>query len=386
MVTDNIELVLLTAQDSYDSRKQQATEVARRFSDFVGNARRSVHIAIYDFRLEEGEARIVIDALSRAAASGIDVRVAYFQTRPRTRKAAHGGDRAPGPDEYFLKQFHKDVQVKAVKGIRHLPPDVKALPIEGGGHLMHSKYIVVDGCSVWMGSANFTTDAWSIQDNNIVILESPDIAEYYETDFNELWQSGRIAGTGKDDHGNASIDGVRVEVDFAPGDGAEMDQGIADLILSAENEIVIASMVISSGNVLSALADAIKRGVQLGGVYDGPEMNQVARVFGRGKNGASKTKLELWNIVKHYLVAKHSTPYSDDGPHDFMHNKLMVVDRHVVKTGSFNFSSNATRNAESMITIYDREIADEYAQYVRRLAAKYKGAEALSCNRHVQCS
>jgi hypothetical protein len=52
---------------------------------------------------------------------------------------------------------------------------------------MRSKYIISDGLApsavVWTGSANFITDAWSIQDDNIVILKSQDIADNYETDF-----------------------------------------------------------------------------------------------------------------------------------------------------------------------------------------------------------
>ncbi len=312
-MTNNIELALLTAQDTESTKKAQTMKVANKFSEFVGEARESVHIAIYDFRLDEGEAEIVIDALSNKAAAGKDVRVAYFEQN-RKRKYAPGGDPAPGTDRKFLQRLHKDVKLKAVKGIRDLPPDVRALPIEGGGHLMHSKYIVADACRVWMGSANFTTDAWSIQDNNIVILNSPDIAAYYETDFAELWESGRIAGTGKDDHGDAGIDGINVEVDFAPGDGAAMDQGIADLIASAKKEVLIASMVISSGNVLDALAAAIRRGVKIWGIYDGPQMGQVARAFDKGKSVASKTKIGLWNVIKKELVAKHSTPYSEDGP------------------------------------------------------------------------
>ncbi|HMK45810.1 MAG TPA: phospholipase D-like domain-containing protein [Methanocella sp.] len=110
-----------------------------------------------------------------------------------------------------------------------------------GDHLMHSKYIIRDGRSpsvtVWMGSANFTTNAWSIQDNNIVIPESPDLATKYETDFTELWEAGLIAGTGKDEQGESDIDGVDVEVDFSPGDGPTMDQSVANQISSANSEI-----------------------------------------------------------------------------------------------------------------------------------------------------
>ena len=126
-----------------------------------------------------------------------------------------------GPEKAFFGRFHKDVSFKAMVGIEKLPSDVNSLPIEGGGHLMHSKYIIRDGlapsAAVWTGSANFTTDAWSTQDNNIITLESQDIAGNYETDFAELWEAERIAGTGKNDYGKTEIDDGDVDVDFAPG-------------------------------------------------------------------------------------------------------------------------------------------------------------------------
>jgi len=151
--------------------KGAGKKIAQLFSDFVGQASQSLHIAIYDFRLEEPEAQIVIDALNKAAESGIDVRVAYFQPSKKRASPSEfsflGSDPAPGSDEAFFGRFHKDIPFKAIA-------DVSSLPVEGGDHLMHSKYIICDGLApsvvVWTGSANFTTDAWSIQDNNIVIL------------------------------------------------------------------------------------------------------------------------------------------------------------------------------------------------------------------------
>jgi len=382
-MTDKIKLTLLTAyssKDSADLRKTQAKKIAQLFSDFVGQARQSIHIAIYDFRLEEPEAQIVIDALNKAAESGIDVRIAYFQPSKKHASASefafNGSDPAPGPDEAFLGRLNKDIPFKAIAGIEKLPSDATSLPIEGGGHLMHSKYIIRDGlapsATVWTGSANFTTDAWSIQDNNIVTLESQDIAGYYETDFAELWETGRIAGTGKNDHGKTKIDNVGVDVDFAPGDGSAMDSDIAIHISAAKKEIMLASMVISSGVVLGALVDAIERSVKISGVYDGPQMEQVIKNFGKSTSGTGQAKIEQWGTIKKYLVAKHSTPYSDNGPHDFMHNKVLVVDQQVVATGSYNFSQNATRNAENKITLYDEAIASQYEQYIEGLISKYK--------------
>jgi phosphatidylserine/phosphatidylglycerophosphate/cardiolipin synthase-like enzyme len=241
---------------------------------------------------------------------------------------------------------------------------------------MHSKYIIRDGlapsAAVLTGSANFTTDAWTIQDNNIVTLESQDIAGNYETDFAELWEAGRIAGTGKNDHGETKIDDVDVDVDFAPGDGAAMDLNIASQISTAKNEIMLASMVISSGAVLGALVDAIERGVKVSGVYDGPEMHQVMTDWEKSTCGTGQAKLAQWNAIKNNLVEKHSTPYSENGPHDFMHNKVLVVDQQVVVTGSYNFSQNATHNAENIITLYDGAIARQYEQYIEDLVSKYK--------------
>jgi len=55
-----------------------------------------------------------------------------------------------------------------------------------------------------------------------------------------------------------------------------------------------------------------------------------------------------------------------------MHNKVLVVDQQVVVTGSYNFSQNATQNAENMITLYDGTIARQREQYIEDLVFKYK--------------
>jgi phosphatidylserine/phosphatidylglycerophosphate/cardiolipin synthase-like enzyme len=53
-----------------------------------------------------------------------------------------------------------------------------------------------------------------------------------------------------------------------------------------------------------------------------------------------------------------------------MHNKLAVVDDTVI-TGSFNFSNNATQNAENVLQIESKDIADHYAAYVAALTQRY---------------
>jgi phosphatidylserine/phosphatidylglycerophosphate/cardiolipin synthase-like enzyme len=53
-----------------------------------------------------------------------------------------------------------------------------------------------------------------------------------------------------------------------------------------------------------------------------------------------------------------------------MHNKLAVVGDALI-TGSFNFSNNATQNAENVLQIESKAIADHYAAYIAALTQKY---------------
>ena len=350
----------------------KANEIAALFAGFVSRAERTLHIAIYDFRLDEAQGSTVIGALNALAERGVDVRVAYFEQPAKKNPRDDGGDPSPGTTERDFKRFHPKIQHKAIKGVEiaDLPPSVKKEPIEGGGHLMHSKYMIRDGASVWMGSANFTTDAWSIQDNNVVQLTSPDIAKCYETDFEELWRTGRIAGTGKNDLGKATVEGHELAVAFSPGEGKTAESEIADVIHGAQHTVAIASMVISSGAILSALTDAVRRGVKVTGVYDGPEMRMVESEFAKSAKSADKKR--QWDVLKPKLVAKWSVPYAPSAPHNFMHNKLVVVDGKLVATGSFNFSENATHNAENVVTLHDPALAAQYAAYVGQLVATYE--------------
>ena len=70
------------------------------------------------------------------------------------------------------------------------------------------------------------------------------------------------------------------------------------------------------------------------------------------------------------LVGKNSTPYTPTGRHDFMHNKVLVIDDTVI-TGSYNFSRSAQFNAENILFIESHALAETYSRYVDHLKAKY---------------
>jgi len=353
----------------------QALQVADVFTGFIGQATAGLDIAIYDFRLLDGAlTEQIVGAVQAAAGRGVAVRLAYDRTRQpadgTTLKAFAdaGGDPAPVGTHTFIEAaaFPAGVEVKPIQ----------EEAIDPGHQIMHQKYIVRDpgtpAAAVLMGSANFTTDAWGIQDNNVLVITGePNLAAAYEQDFTDLWSTAVLAGTGAGDAGRVTISGLGVEYSFAPGEGRGTEDAIAGLIASATTRIRVASMVISSPKILQALADKIDAGLDVAGVYDGPEMNNVVRDWQRAApGGASAQHLALWQTIAPHLVAKASVPFTAQGPHNFMHNKAVVADD-TTSTGSFNLSANATRNAENVLRINSSDLAGQYAAYIDGLVQRY---------------
>lgn len=52
--------------------------------------------------------------------------------------------------------------------------------------LMHHKFIIVDNTITWVGSANLTRTAFSQNYENMIRIESPEIAQQYLIDFKDL--------------------------------------------------------------------------------------------------------------------------------------------------------------------------------------------------------
>ncbi len=344
--------------------KQTPADIAAQLADFVGAAKTSLHVAIYDFRLSDATAGPVIQALQGRAAAGVDVRIAYDAGKPHADIPGSGADpAAPGTADF----------------VRRLGPRVQSKPITGGDpqmpKLMHQKYVVRDGGApagaVWTGSTNFTDDSWGLQENNIIRLDSPELCAFYETDFRELWERGDIATTGAHDVGTASVGGVQVQVAFSPGEGRTIDQDVSRLIRGARRRLRVCSMLLTSGGILGALREVLERGgLDFGGIHDA---TQMASVLDQWRDGPSAWKVPVFQAVAARLAGKRSQPYSPTSKHDFMHNKVVVTDDTVL-TGSYNLSHSAEQNAENILIIKDLGLADRYCEYIDGLARRYGGS------------
>jgi phosphatidylserine/phosphatidylglycerophosphate/cardiolipin synthase-like enzyme len=349
-------------------RTAQIRDVATRIAGFIGEAKSTIDIAIYDFRLRDEAATIVADALRAQARKGVQVRIVYDRTvdgaadaTPAASPSHLESDQKPPGTESFVRSFADVAQLKGVTGYRVL---------------MHNKYIVRDassaGAAVFTGSSNYTNDSWGLQDNNLLCLRSQQLASYYVRDFTDLWSRGKIVDSiGYRDAGTVHVNDVPVTIAFTPGESPAVLKEIVGAIAAARNRLYVASVVLSSGPILAALSEAIDRGLPLGGLYDGPQMDQVERQWKAANVGADK--VNTWHKVARHLVRKNSIPFDRQNPsqpHNFMHNKLVVADQ-IVVTGSFNLSNHAMGNAENVLLIRDAAIADSYADYIQRLISRY---------------
>jgi len=245
--------------------------------------------------------------------------------------------------------------------------------IDPGGQIMHHKYMVRDAAeasaAIWTGSTNFTVDAWALQENNILVVSHcPELAGAYTRDFEQLWSTERITGSGAGEIGTATVAGQTIRYAFAPGEGTAIETMIAETIAGAGERLRIASMVTSSQKILSAIKVQLDARRDFTGTYDRGETENVRAAWQRTGQTAKVALLDATTAV---MIPKPSLPYAPQNAHNFMHDKLVVADDTVV-TGSFNFSLNATRNAENVLVITNASLADLLAGYIETIADRYR--------------
>jgi phosphatidylserine/phosphatidylglycerophosphate/cardiolipin synthase-like enzyme len=329
---------------------QTAREMAGRVAAFLGDARRSLDLALYDVRLPDEPGEVVAAALRDAAARGVGVRIAYnadhderiFPPPPRTRPELL--DRLP-------------LETVGIPGI----PD-----------LMHHKYVVRDGETVWTGSANWTTDSWTIQENVIVVAESVDLASEFGRNFEEIWKLRDVDRTGHREPRRLQLGGRDARAWFTPGHGEELSHRIAAALAAARRRVRIASPVITAGPILGTLAElAAEARVDLRGVVDRTQMEQV--VYQWRTNGRSAWKIPiLASVLAHAdFKGKPSTRWTPESIHDFMHAKVTVADDHVF-VGSFNLSRSGEQNAENVLELHDPELAERLATFIDGIRGRYE--------------
>jgi phosphatidylserine/phosphatidylglycerophosphate/cardiolipin synthase-like enzyme len=79
----------------------------------------------------------------------------------------------------------------ALADLKSTPEGVELRVKPDGGSLMHLKGYQIDGRLLRTGSANFSASGLKRQDNDLIVIESPEAAEAFKRNFEAIWTQGR---------------------------------------------------------------------------------------------------------------------------------------------------------------------------------------------------
>ena len=126
---------------------------------------------------------------------------------------------------------------------------------------------------------------------------------------------------------------------FSPNGGCT--EAIVDQIDNAKSEILIQAYSFTSAPIAKALVNAHKRGVHVEIILD--------------KSNKSE-KYSAGDFIAHMGVTTYI-----DSRHAIAHNKIIIIDKETVITGSFNFTKAAEeKNAENLLIIKNKKLAEIY--------------------------
>jgi phosphatidylserine/phosphatidylglycerophosphate/cardiolipin synthase-like enzyme len=219
--------------------------------------------------------------------------------------------------------------------------------------LMHDKFAIVDRRYVWTGSYNITDNCAYHNNNNAILIDSPDLAAIYDAEFEEMFvdnifknKKERTPLSALRNPYYVKIGDVNINAYFSP------DNNVEDIIVKrirkARSSICFMAFSFTSDPIGEAMIDQAKKGVKVEGIFE--------------KRGADSPESEYNKFrVEGISVRVDKNPKN-------MHHKVIIIDERIVITGSYNFSRNASRrNDENILIIESAEIAQKYLAEYRRL-------------------
>jgi len=142
-----------------------------------------------------------------------------------------------------------------------------------------------------------------------------------------------------------TLNNTPAKVYFSPKGGCT--QAIVKEIDNATMEVLVQAYSFTSAPIAHALVNAKKRAVNVEVIVDKSQRKEPK------KKGASYTSATF--------LANMKIPTYIDSAHAIAHNKIIIIDKETVITGSFNFSKAAEeKNAENIIIIRNSELAGIY--------------------------
>jgi phosphatidylserine/phosphatidylglycerophosphate/cardiolipin synthase-like enzyme len=298
------------------------TQISTHLIAAIDATKESLDIAIYELAISE-----IFDALKRAKDRGVKARIILDQSHVYPEKA--GARRSPEIDSLIAAGF----ELRTLRG-------------GDAFGIMHNKFALFDGKLMKTGSYNWTRAADTQHYENALFDDNAARLASYQRYWQWMWESGRPVDLNNppakivlDEHGKSvpmppAPQDTELPVRFKglalPAQSYTPHGTVARIVAAidkAETSLVVANFSFTHHDIIDALQRAKIRGVEIRIVFDASQY------------GYLKEMSEMVDFGFDVRLSK-----GKNGQKGVMHNKFMVVDALLVKTGSFNWTFNGELN------------------------------------------
>ncbi|QLE54707.1 DUF655 domain-containing protein [Nostoc sp. TCL26-01] len=391
-------------RELYRQQTRLGDNLEQEIIDVISQAKSSVDIAVQELRLPK-----IAQALRDKQKAGVKVRVILENTysRPWSSLTANEVKKLTPREKQRYQEFFKFMDMNRDHQLS--PEEIQqtdALIIlqnakipwiddqadgSAGSQLMHHKFVVVDNRFVIITSANLTlsdtsgdfTNATSLGNaNNLLQIDSPEVATLFTEEFNIMWGDGMGGKTDSKFGVNKPIrppqtiilGNNKITIHFSPTPTTQpwsnTSNGlIGETLNSASQSVDMALFVFSEQRLANILEQRHQQNVKIRALID----RQFAyRSYSEaldmmGIDLSNKCQNELDNQPWKNPLTTVGVPTLPQG--DLLHHKFAIIDNQRVITGSHNWSDAANHgNDETLIVIDNPTIA---AHYEREFTSLY---------------
>lgn len=394
--------------EAYRQKSRFGDDLEKQIVDTISQAKSTIDIAVQELRLPK-----VAQILAEKQKSGVKVRLIleHNYSRPwssfTSAEIANLEKREQERYQDFRKfvDINKDNQITSAEISQRdslaIVQDAQIPWIDDtadgskGSRLMHHKFVVVDHRFVIITSANFTlsdtsgdfTNSSSLGNaNNLLKVDSPELAKLITEEFNIMWGE-RVGGKLDSKFGlqkplrksqTITLNNSKITVNFSPISPTEpwvdSANGLISKTLSASKKTVdLALFVFSDQQLANILEERHDQNVQVRALIE-PQFAYRSYSEALDMMGfalSENCKYEVDNHPWKNPISTVGVPILAKG--DLLHHKFAVIDNQTVITGSHNWSEAANNgNDEILVVIENPTVAAHYQREFDRLYSTIK--------------
>jgi len=384
--------------DPYRNIQRSGDNLEQVILDQIKNAKKSIFLAVQELRLP-----LVAQALIDKKNQGLDVRVILEHDYNFT--VLTGRDPIDENEYEVTKlnelralvdinrdgKFSKDElqQRDAIYMLNKSEVEIMDDTFDSsrGSGLMHHKFMVVDGKSVLVSTANFTLSCIHGDmlvktsrgnANSMVVINSTVVGKAFSDEFSQMWGNGKRGNFGHNKTYRGpqtfTVRNTKITVQFSPTSARyNWEESVNGLIgaelAKAKKSVQALLFVFSDQKISNLLEKKSQKGVNIGFIIEPKfayrEYSELLDLLGVQLLDA-KCSYEPDNNPWKSPIASGGMALLTKG--DVLHHKFAVVDAKTVVVGSQNWSDAANYvNDETLIVIEDKQISDQYGQEYERV-------------------